>query len=159
MPRRLPPSNDPQQRAKDASGMRLNSATQNEIEILQRLTAARCSATPSLLAVKIDVQDVSLLNSKGKPRFEEQWGENKQWWMPGGYIVYILMTKLDAEPLDIVVFWDERVFNKQQRDEVRSAFQASYLYADSHPSIHHAHQLAGSSKGLASSMAMQDWRT
>ncbi|KAI4218593.1 MAG: hypothetical protein L6R36_008872, partial [Xanthoria steineri] len=108
-------------------------ATQNEIEVLQRLTAARCSATPSLLAVKIDVQDVSLLNSKGKPRFEEQWGENKQWWMPGGYIVYILMTKLDAEPLDIVVFWDERVFNKQQRDEVRNAFQASYLYADSHP--------------------------
>lgn len=149
MPYRLPPSNDPRQRAKDASGMRLNSATKNEIEILQRLTAARCSVTPSLLAVKIDVQDVSVLNSKGKPGFEEQWGENKQWWMPGGYIVYILMTKLDAEPLDIILFWDERVFNKQQRDEVRSAFQASYLYVDPYHYIYHTHRVAGNSKGLA----------
>lgn len=150
MPHRLPPSNDPRQRAKDASGMRLNSATKNEIEILQRLTAARCSVTPSLLAVKIDVQDVSVLNSKGKPGFEERWGANKQWWMPGGYIVYILMTKLDAEPLDIILFWDERVFNKQQRDEVRSAFQASYLYVDPyHHYIHYTHTVAGNSKGLA----------
>ena len=124
VPHDLPPSNDSNERAKDASGMRLNSSTSNEIEVLERLTAARCSVTPALLAFKIDVQDDSVLNSRGKPRFEEEWGENRQWWMPGGYIVYILMSKLDAQPLDTNVYWD---FDRHQRDEVRSAFKAAFM--------------------------------
>ncbi|KAL8949738.1 MAG: hypothetical protein Q9222_004184 [Ikaeria aurantiellina] len=107
---------DPNQRGKDASGMRLNSASENEIEILQRLTAAHCSVTPSLLAFKIDAQDDSVLSAKGKPKFGKAWGESKRWWMPGGYIVYILMTKLNAEPLDINAFW---AFSRQQRDDIR----------------------------------------
>ncbi|KAL9633078.1 MAG: hypothetical protein Q9204_003539 [Flavoplaca sp. TL-2023a] len=127
VPRHLPPSDDPKERAKDASGMRLNYATDNEIKILQRLTNARCSVTPSLLGFKIDVQDSSVLNSTGKPGFEEKWGEDKQWWMPGGYIAYILMTKLHAQPLNIQLYWDDKTFGKQQRDEVRRAFQAAYL--------------------------------
>ncbi|KAL8954275.1 MAG: hypothetical protein Q9183_007225 [Haloplaca sp. 2 TL-2023] len=116
--------NDAKERAKDASGMRINGSTRNEIKVLQRLTAARCSATPALLASKIDVQDESVLNSRGKPRFENEWGKNRQWWMPGGYVVYILMSRLDAQPLDTNVYWD---FERQQRDEVRSAFKDAYL--------------------------------
>ncbi|KAL8871044.1 MAG: hypothetical protein Q9174_003047 [Haloplaca sp. 1 TL-2023] len=116
--------NDPKERARDASGMRLNFSTKNEIEVLQQLTAARCSVTPALLASKIDVQDESVLNSQGKPKFEEEWGEKRQWWMPGGYIVYILMSKLNAQTLHEDVYWG---FDRQQRDEVRSAFKKAYL--------------------------------
>ncbi|KAL8888569.1 MAG: hypothetical protein Q9215_004018 [Flavoplaca cf. flavocitrina] len=117
VPHFLPLSDDPEERAKDASGMRLNSATKNEIENLGELTAAGCSVTPSLLGYKIETQDSSILSSKAKPAFEARWGRNVQWWMPGGYIVYILMTKIDAQPLDINTFWDKKIFSKQQRDE------------------------------------------
>ncbi|KAL8743400.1 MAG: hypothetical protein Q9184_008120, partial [Pyrenodesmia sp. 2 TL-2023] len=105
--------------------MRLNGTTVQEVEILKRLTAAGCSSTPSLLAVKVDVQDESVLNSKEKPQFRKYWGD-RQWWMPGGYIVYILMAKLEAESLDINSFWDEKIFAKRDRDEVRVAFRKTF---------------------------------
>lgn len=91
--------------------MRLNYATEQEIDILKRLTSAGCSSTPSLLAVKIDAQEESVLDC----------------WMPGGYIAYILMTKLPGEPLDLNVFWNENVYTKADRDEVRKAFKESYM--------------------------------
>ncbi|KAL9024858.1 MAG: hypothetical protein Q9196_006210 [Gyalolechia fulgens] len=111
----LPPSTDPAERAKEASGMRLNYATKQETEALTMLTAAGCSATPTLLAVKIDVQDESVL----------RYSSGETWWMPGGYIVYILMEKLSAQPLDYGPFWNK--FTSHDRDEVRSAFKKAYI--------------------------------
>ncbi|KAL8918051.1 MAG: hypothetical protein Q9208_007573 [Pyrenodesmia sp. 3 TL-2023] len=127
VPYSLPPDEDPQERAKEASGMRLNDWTMQEIETLERLTAGGCSATPTLLAVKVDVQDESVLNSSGKPEFESRWGENIQWWMPGGYIVYILMEKLPAEPLDIYTYWKGQRFTMEDRNEIRKAFKKAYM--------------------------------
>lgn len=46
--------------------MRLNEFTKQEIDALERLTAVGCSVTPSLLAVQIETQDESLLNSQDK---------------------------------------------------------------------------------------------
>ena len=107
--------------------MRLNGFTTQEIETLARLTAAGCSSTPRLLAVKVDVQDESVLNSTDRPEFQFHLGDAK-WWMPGGYIVYILMAKVSAQPLDINSFWNERLFTRQDRHEVRIAFQKAYMY-------------------------------
>ncbi|KAI4114456.1 MAG: hypothetical protein LQ345_004758 [Seirophora villosa] len=112
VPEHLPPNHDPQERAKHASGMRLNFYTSAEIRTLERLTAAGCSATPTLLAVKVDTQDA--LNQPGLI---------SPWWMPGGYIVYILMARIPAQSLDITSFW---IFSQNERDEVRSAFRKAY---------------------------------
>ncbi len=107
--------------------MRLNYATEQEIDILKRLTSTDCSVTPSLLGFKINAQDSSVLSSKDSPKFARCWGKNVQWFMPGGYIAYILMTKLPGEPLDLNVFWNEDVYTKADRDEVRKAFKESYM--------------------------------
>ena len=57
VPYELPSSTDVDERAKEASGLRLNGTTQCEISNLRRLAAAGCTATPKLLAVKIDLQE------------------------------------------------------------------------------------------------------
>ncbi|KAI4264475.1 MAG: hypothetical protein L6R42_000419 [Xanthoria sp. 1 TBL-2021] len=158
VPHNLPPKNDPRERANDASGLRLNYATKNEIKVLQILTATNCSATPRLLGYKIDVQDDSVLNSHGKPRFEAAWGRSKKWWMPGGYIVYILMAKLQAEPLDINTFWNENLFPSQKRAEVRARFQESYMLVQSDHVLSYTYNLAGSSEALVFCMVIPNWR-
>lgn len=112
----MPPIEDPTERAKYASGGRLNWATEQEIEALEKVTAAGCSVTPHLLAVKRDLQDESIMD----------WGYLK-WWMPGGYIVYILMTKLPAQPLDLNCFWNPKLFNAQDRHEIRQSFREAYM--------------------------------
>lgn len=104
--------------------MRLNAYTEQEIETLQRLTAAGCSVTPSLLAVHIGVQDESLLNSQDKPELQRRWGDIR-WWMPGGYIVYILMTKLPGQSLES--FWDGKKFTLQDRNDIRNSFRKAFL--------------------------------
>ena len=48
--------------------------------------------------------------------------------MPGDYVVYILMAMLSAQPLDINTFWNERLFTRQDRHEIRIAFQKAYMY-------------------------------
>ncbi|KAL8993365.1 MAG: hypothetical protein Q9169_006398 [Polycauliona sp. 2 TL-2023] len=122
----LPPSDNPKERAKEASGMRLNGATTCEIETLKGLTAAGCSVTPSLLGIKMEVQDKSILAFKSTGD-DDYWVYDRDWWLPGGYIVYILMTKLPAQPLQYRTFWDDSIFNRQERDDVRAAFKRSYL--------------------------------
>ncbi|KAL9594116.1 MAG: hypothetical protein Q9219_007206, partial [cf. Caloplaca sp. 3 TL-2023] len=126
VPYDYPPSDDPQERAKEASGMRLNFDSRTEIDNLERLTAAGCSATPSLLGVKIDVQDESILHHKATVDNPDSMYEEDKWWMPGGYIVYILMEKLSAQPLSINTFWNEEEFTRQDRDDIRTAFQKSF---------------------------------
>ena len=157
VPLLLPPSHDPRERAKDASGMRLNGYTTQEIDTLERLTAADCSATPSLIATKVDVQDESVLNSKNSPEFQDFWGD-VQLWMPGGYIVYILMSKISAQPLDINSFWNERMFTKQDRHDVRVAFREAYLYVDDVNGPHDTYHLPVRSESWAC-YAMQRFQT
>ncbi|KAL8994227.1 MAG: hypothetical protein Q9169_005743 [Polycauliona sp. 2 TL-2023] len=131
VPHHLPRSRDPLKRANDASGMRLNRATTNEIETLMRLTAAGCSATPRFLDLKIEKQDGSVLSSHhGKTTDSKPNGgeEGVQWWMPGGYIVYILMEKLlQARRLDIGTYWNEDLITAEEREEVRAAFKKSCM--------------------------------
>ena len=123
VPYELPPSDDPQVRAKDASGMRLASSTKTEIYTLKKLTAAGCSVTPRLLATKIDVQDRSILHKKTSDH-------ERRWWMPGGYIAYILMEKLPAQVLEYSSFWND--FTEKDREEVRRAFKKAYMYVANH---------------------------
>ncbi|KAL8671590.1 MAG: hypothetical protein Q9168_003914 [Polycauliona sp. 1 TL-2023] len=124
VPYHLPPSDDPKQRAKEASGMRLNGWTTSEYETLEKLTAAGCSVTPSFLGVKIDVQDKTILAFKSAGD-DDRWPRDRNWWLPGGYIVYILMNKLPAQPLEYNAFWNDKVFTRQDRDCVRAAFKKS----------------------------------
>ncbi|KAL8670712.1 MAG: hypothetical protein Q9168_004761 [Polycauliona sp. 1 TL-2023] len=107
-----------------------------EIEIgnLRRLTAAGCSATPSLLDVKYDVQDVLVPKPQDGVGSKVDWNQDTLWRLPGGYIVYILMTKLQAQPLDINTFWHE--FTRQQQDDVRAAFKKSFLELGEHGVYH-----------------------
>lgn len=107
--------------------MRFNVGTTREIKTLEELTSAGCSVTPRLLGVKIDVQDSLVLDTRSKSGSEAYRGYDIDWWIPGGYIVYILMTRLQAQPLDINTFWNEKIFTKQDRDNVRIAFQKSYM--------------------------------
>ncbi|KAL8946994.1 MAG: hypothetical protein Q9222_006676 [Ikaeria aurantiellina] len=132
VPYSLPPNDNAQDRAKESSGMRLNDWTVQEIETLKRLTTAECSSAPRLLGVQVDVQDQSVLYFPAS----DQRQSDVRWWMPGGYIVYILMTKLSAEPLDICSYWEEHRFAREDRDEIRTAFRKAYLWvqnSDSQP--------------------------
>ena len=61
VPELLDPDEAPADRAKHALGMQLGWNTQNEIEQLQRLTKAGSKITPTLLAVRIEQQDETLM--------------------------------------------------------------------------------------------------
>ncbi|KAL8848578.1 MAG: hypothetical protein Q9221_006411 [Calogaya cf. arnoldii] len=145
-PHELPPSRNPRERAKEASGMRFNVGTTREIETLKKLTTAGCSVTPNLLGVKIDVQDNLAGASRSKSATEADRHHDIKWWMPGGYIVYILMTKLQAQPLDINTFWDGRTFSRQDRDDIRKAFQKSYMSVGLNHILYHTDDYQGAQK-------------
>ncbi|KAL8865972.1 MAG: hypothetical protein Q9174_006578 [Haloplaca sp. 1 TL-2023] len=117
----------PEERAKEASGMRFNYTTTHEIETLQELTAAGCSATPRLLGVMTDIQDSLAPPARTETPDEADAAREIQWCMPGGYIVYVLMEKLRAEPLGINTYWDEKLFSKRDRDDIRASFKESWM--------------------------------
>lgn len=94
--------------------MRLNSYTTNEIEQLRRVTEEGFNMTPKLLAVRIEQQDETMMQS------EDEDGSPFSWWMPGGYVVYILMTKLPAISLTMELFWN---FDITERHEFRQSFR------------------------------------
>ncbi len=95
------PHPDPVERAKDASE-KWNADTEEEIEALETLTKAGCAAAPKLLSWTQGQQDNTM-------------------WVPGGYIVYILMEKLPgAPPVD---FWVEGRYSLEERNEIRAAFR------------------------------------
>jgi hypothetical protein len=92
---------DPKKRKKFASE-ELNDFTQNETDVLTKLTKDGCSSAPRLISWKREKQD------KNMP-------------VPDGYVVYILMEKLPGvHPLD---FWAEELFSRRDRDEIRRAFR------------------------------------
>jgi hypothetical protein len=76
--------------------------TQNEIEALQILTQAGCSSSPTLLALKQENQSVDM-------------------WLPGGYIVYILMNKLPGIHIDRI-----ESLPRLERDELRKSFKNAW---------------------------------
>lgn len=81
---------------------------QGEITALERLTAAKCPYTPKLLSTKRTKQ-------------------NDTMWVPGGYLIYILMERLPGRP--ITAFFDSDgkrpAMTLSQRDEVRKAFKTA----------------------------------
>ena len=85
-------------------------STESEIQHLQKLTEAKCPAAPSLLAVKKDKQREPLLSGA---HAREENGESP--WVPGGYIVFILMEKLPGRDLFHLSEWG---FSLEERDEV-----------------------------------------
>ena len=92
---------DPKKR-KEYASEQLNDFTQNEIDVLTKLTKDGCSSAPRLISWMREKQ------SKKKP-------------VTGGYIVYSLMKKLPGvHPLDL---WVEELFSKRDRDEIRRAFR------------------------------------
>lgn len=103
--------------------MRLHWNTKNEIEQLQRVTRAGFEMTPKLFSVKITQQDETLMWEKGD-------GEDKidrRWWMPGGYVVYILMERLPAVPLTHTSFWELDFAERQGiRDSFRKGLRSVY---------------------------------
>lgn len=113
VPRILDRDESPADRAKHALGMRLGPETRREIEGLKRVTEAHCKMTPRLLGVKIEQQDETL---------------SVRWWMPGGYVVYILMEKLPAVPLDYYYFWD---LDATEREDIRKSFKEGLLSVSS----------------------------
>ena len=101
------PGPDPLQRADDASEQ-WNDDTEDEIQALEDLTEAGCAAAPKLLSWTEEQQDNTM-------------------WVPGGYIVYILMEKLPgAPPMD---FWVEGRYSLEDRNAIRAAFRKALRYA------------------------------
>ena len=116
MPRNLDPDEKPSDRAKHALGMRLHWNTKNEIEQMRRLTKAGFEITPKLLSVKIVQQDETLMWEKAN----EENNVDRRWWMPGGYVVYILMEKLPAASLTHTSFWE---LDFKERQGIRDSFR------------------------------------
>ena len=119
VPEALDPDEAPADRAKHALGMRLGWNTRNEIDQLQRLTRAGSKVTPKLLAVRIEEQDETLMWEKCD---ESQY--DVRWWMPGGYVVYILMEKLPALGLTPQIFWD---LDFSERQAIRASFRKELM--------------------------------
>jgi hypothetical protein len=80
--------------------------TKLEIKALSRLTRTKCPYTPKFLSIRRKEQDSTM-------------------WVPGGYLVFILMEKLPGVPP--VNFFKpsdtQPAMTRPQRDEVREAFR------------------------------------
>lgn len=80
--------------------------TKMEITALRRLTRAKCPYSPKLLSILRKKQDSTM-------------------WVPGGWLIFILMEKVPGGPLDN--FWkpskERPAMTRYQRDEVRKGFK------------------------------------
>ncbi|KAF2853488.1 hypothetical protein T440DRAFT_444385 [Plenodomus tracheiphilus IPT5] len=85
---------------------RLHEYTENEIRALRRLTEVKCAYAPRLLDSAMD-------------NVLEEVDEQA---MPGGYAVFMLMTKVPGEALDWKTFWS---LDQDAREEVRCAFKVA----------------------------------
>ena len=105
----------PEERAKYVAEDQYGVYTVQENDTLDALTKDDCSVTPKLYLLHADVQDESILRSK----------DGYTYWMLGGYIVYIVMQKIPAIPLNFNMFWNE--FSLEQRTEIRTSFREGCL--------------------------------
>jgi hypothetical protein len=96
---------DPKYRAKEATN-KTSIYTEMEITALSRLTRTKCLYTPKLLSILRKEQDSTM-------------------WVPGGYLIFILMEKLPGvPPLNFFKPSDTQpAMTRPQRDEVREAFK------------------------------------
>lgn len=88
----------------------------NELTALQTLSKKPCKSTPTLLLSKLVEQDDS-------------------GWVPGGFVLYLLMEKLLGTRLTEDIFW---ALPKGERSLVRDQFKTAYKYAGI-PRSHHLH--------------------
>jgi hypothetical protein len=88
-------------RAKQASVV-LNPGTEREIEALSILTKAGCSSSPALITWK-----------------QERQGKHD--WVPGGYIVYLLMERVPG-----IRVHQLKDFSLQERDAIRTSFKEAW---------------------------------
>jgi len=88
----------------------LGSFAQSEFDALRCLTERRCKSTPTLLGYKKDKQDENML-------------------IPGGYIFYLLMTRLPGILLGTSVELDSLFWTlpSTTRDDIREAFKVAYM--------------------------------
>ena len=94
------PHPDPSKRKISPAEM-VNEFTASEIDYLDQLTLAGCTSTPHL----IDFQ---------------QFTQSEDFWMPGGYMVCIVME--DVPGISLEDFW---LLEREKRDGVRQAFQSA----------------------------------
>ena len=80
----------------------------DEAAALERLGALECKHAPALLDVAIRTVQSST--------HEEA--------IPGGYLVFLLMTKLPGKRITYRDFWG---LSLQERDEIRNAFKEALL--------------------------------
>jgi hypothetical protein len=86
----------------------VNRDTLNEITALDRLGEMECEHAPALLDTIISQLQAGI--------YEDA--------ITGGYVVFILMTKLPGKCLSHCNFWD---MSLQERDEIRGAFKEALL--------------------------------
>ena len=103
----------PEVRAEYACGGAFNPATEQECTSLENLTEVECTVTPKLIIIQQNFQDESILRSKG----------GSSYWMPGGYVVWIVMEKLPAIPLNLGIYWG---LPAQERKALRASFKEGY---------------------------------
>ncbi|KAI9035056.1 uncharacterized protein KD926_004672 [Aspergillus affinis] len=97
-------SESPDIRAQQAQAD-IRGQTLREIKALQGLTKARCSCTPGFKAWKHETQ-------------------NRDDWVPGGFIDYILMTRLEGKTVSQELV---RELDNEQQQRLRKAFKTSYM--------------------------------
>lgn len=86
----------------------INQDTLNEAAALDRLGELECKHAPALL-------DVAIKTMQPGTHEEE---------IPGGYLVFLLMTKLPGKRITYRDFWG---LSLQERDEIRNAFKEALL--------------------------------
>lgn len=118
IPDSYPPKPDGNEGAKFAHSKRFHCSTEKEISYLRKLTEAGCPAAPKLIAVRQDIQHQPLLKAG--------YSGEESIWVPGGYIIYILMEKLPGQ--DLSDFFLPQNFTLQEREEVREAFCKAFTY-------------------------------
>ncbi|KAK2760839.1 hypothetical protein FQN54_002078 [Arachnomyces sp. PD_36] len=74
-----------------------------EADALEALTKAKSSSTPTLLAVKTTTQPSSM-------------------WINGGYLGFVLMTRLPGQPLDRI-----EDLSLKEREELRQSFKKAWI--------------------------------
>lgn len=115
---RIPPVKNPNSRLREKFDYSKLKETEicwmgdHEIQVLQQLTEAGCSCTPTL----IDYDVVSQSDDE---------------YVPGGYIAFILMEKLPGRNLE-----NFHTFSLKKRDEVRISFLKSLRYELIFSTIH-----------------------
>lgn len=107
IPRTEFPDPDPKNRGPLSEDV--NEATVLEIAHLETLTEAGCTGTPRLLGYQCMTQDDKM-------------------WLPGGYVFCILMEFLPGISLEN--FW---WLPREERDQVRQAFQTALEWVDTFP--------------------------